>query len=69
MATKTFQIEIKADVDPEREAILVNMIRQAADQLHTQAMLLQPGRRAPQVSISSSDLFETGVEIKRNITE
>jgi hypothetical protein len=52
-----FSIELKVEVDDERAALVLGMVRNAAQTLLTQAMLLAL-KYEPQVAILGEDLFE-----------
>jgi hypothetical protein len=63
MSAKTFEVEIIVDfIDESKNEIMKDLIRVAAKQLLTQAMLLQD-KRPPQIKVSSGDHFESSTEI------
>jgi len=58
MSLRTFNIELRFDMDdPEKEAILRELARQAAQQLYANAQLIS-GQRAPEIALYSSDFFD-----------
>lgn len=59
MSRKTYVIELKAEFDDEtRHAALQKILRRAARQIYTSAMLLNDKERAkPQIALHSEDFF------------
>jgi hypothetical protein len=64
MAPREFTISLRVDhYKDDKDQVTRDLVRMAAKHLYTQAMLLQD-RRPPQITVSSSDMFDSTNDIK-----
>ena len=61
MAQRTYKIELKIDVPPEKHDVMRVAAREAAKHLLAMAMLVSE-KRPPQIAVHSNDYFE-GTEV------
>lgn len=62
MTTKKYVIELRIDVDDDKHETVLELTKQAAYHLYSQASLIQD-KRQPQIALSTNDFFAGAEEI------